>query len=737
MTFIPTPKILPVSSVLNNKNNLIRNIKLKFAFLNKVDNFNSKNKTFTERSNWIPNNSILFKNNNLNNFLTLTNKINKSTYGVLDKFKTFEKDGEKFIVLNEKYNLSRLESEAIRRLKSNTDIIIKPADKGGALVVMDKSNYLIECYRQLDDKQYYSKLDKPIYPTNKIKIGKILNNLYNDGYINEKQLQYLSGPIEPKTRKFYILPKIHKDKNTWTIPGVMPQGRPIVCDVDSESYRVSEYVNSFLTPLSVKHKSYLKNSYDFIEKIRNLNIDENTYLVTGDITSLYTNMKHDLTINSIKKVFANNPDKNRPDSYIIDLLEIILSNNDFEFNDSTYLQICGCPMGKIIGPAAANIYLIEFDNNALNNFTYKPLILFRYLDDIFMLWNHGLDKLKLFEDYLNSLIPGITIKLEASLTSANFLDVTVYKAVDNNNSSTNNLKLETKVFFKPTDTHNLLHLDSFHPPHTSRGVLRSQLIRFKRISSNWSNYMEAGKILFHSLTMRGYSWSKLWHQLVDIWFNYTEKTNTQTDNKILPIILEYNSVSKKLTVEYKNILKSEPNLKDYKLITAYKNHQNLQQLLIRNTLRSDRMVENKVFNSKKCCNNKCKACNYIIQDSKFRSSNTLKKFNLKFNFNCKSTSLIYLITCKKCTLQYVGQTTRRLADRITDHISSIKNNKNNPIGIHFNSNNHKLDDFSIIPIDYTVNKNTLDNLEIKWQKILNTIYPAGLNELNFKYQFSE
>ena len=237
--------------------------------------------------------------------------------------------------------------------------------------------------------------------------------------------------------------------------------------------------------------------------------------------------------------------------------------------------------------------------------------------------------------------------------------------------------------------------------------------------------------------MRGYSWSKLWHQLVDIWFNYTEKTNTQTDNKILPIILEYNSVGKKLAVEYENILKSEPNLKDYKLITAYKNHQNLQQLLIRNTLRSDRMLENKVFNSKKCCNNKCKACNYIIQDSKFRSSNTLKKFNLKFYFNCKSTSLIYLITCKKCTLQYVGQTTRRLADRITDHISSIKNNKNNPIGIHFNSNNHKLDHFSIIPIDYTVNKNTLDNLEIKRQKVLNTIYPAGLNELNFKYQFFE
>ena len=711
----------------------MRNIKLKFAFQNRNDNFNPKTKTFTEKSNWNPNNSILFKNNNLDNFLTLNKAITDSTNKVLDKFKIFERDGEKFVILNEKYNLDRLELEAIKKLKSNKDIIIKPADKGGALVVMDKSNYLIECYKQLNDKQYYSKLDKPIYPTSRIEIHKILNNLYNDGYINEKQLQYLSGPTEPRTRKFYILPKIHKDKKTWTVPDVMPQGRPIVCDIDSESYRVSEYVNSFLTPLSVKHKSYLKNSYDFIQKIKNLKIDENTYLVTGDITSLYTNMKHDLTINSIKKIFSNNPDINRPDNYILQLLEIILTKNDFEFNDDTYLQTCGCPMGKIIGPAAANIYLIEFDDAAINNFEFKPLILFRYLDDVFMLWNHNIDQLKLFENFLNSLIPGISIKLEFSLTSANFLDTTVYKALDNSN----NYKLETKVYFKPTDTHNLLHLESFHPPHTSRGVLKSQLIRFKRISSNWTNYVEAGKILFHSLSMRGYSWSKLWHQLVDIWFNYAEKTNTQTDNKILPIILEYNGVGKKLAAEYKNILKDEPNLKDYKLITAYKNHQNLQQMLIRNTLKNDNLIENQIFYSKRCSNIKCKACNYIIQDSKFKSSNTHKKFNLKNNFTCKSTNLIYLATCRKCNLQYVGQTTRRLADRITDHISSIKNNKNNPIGIHFNSNNHKLEDFLIIPVDSSTNNITLNNLEIKWQKILNTIYPAGLNELNFKYQFSE
>src|SRR6201996_5980750 len=114
--------------------------------------------------------------------------------------------------------------------------------------------------------------------------------------IDYKQLQYLAGPQEPRPRRFYILPQIHKDPLTSTIPHRMPQGRPIVSDVESESYRISAYVESFLTPLSCRHRSYIKNSYDFIEKIKDLNISPNTYLVTGDITSLYTNMKHDITI---------------------------------------------------------------------------------------------------------------------------------------------------------------------------------------------------------------------------------------------------------------------------------------------------------------------------------------------------------------------------------------------------------------------------------------------------------
>lgn len=55
-------------------------------------------------------------------------------------------------------------------------------------------------------------------------IMNIINNLKKKGYITEKQQLYLLGVPEPRPRRFYILPKIHKPPTKWKIPDVMPPG---------------------------------------------------------------------------------------------------------------------------------------------------------------------------------------------------------------------------------------------------------------------------------------------------------------------------------------------------------------------------------------------------------------------------------------------------------------------------------------------------------------------------------
>ena len=60
-------------------------------------------------------------------------------------------------------NISQLEKEALTELQKNKHIVIKPADKRSAVVILDRDQYILEVERQLNDTIYYHKLDKPIY----------------------------------------------------------------------------------------------------------------------------------------------------------------------------------------------------------------------------------------------------------------------------------------------------------------------------------------------------------------------------------------------------------------------------------------------------------------------------------------------------------------------------------------------------------------------------------------------
>ena len=96
-----------------------------------------------------------------------------------------------------------------------------------------------------------------------------------------------------------------------------------------------------------------------------------------------------------------------------------------------------------------------------------------------------------------------TVKLKATIdhNSIDFLDETVYEGPTFSNTNC----LDTKVFSKPTDTHQLLHKASFHPKHTFSGISKSQILRFHRICTNHQDFTAATSTLFSALIPRGYS----------------------------------------------------------------------------------------------------------------------------------------------------------------------------------------------------------------------------------------
>ncbi len=86
----------------------------------------------------------------------------------------------------------------------------------------------------------------------------------------------------------------------------------------------------------------------------------------------------------------------------------------------------------------------------------------------------------------------------------------------------------------------------------------------------------------------------------------------------------------------------------------------------------------------KCKNKNCTYCPIIQCHGRVISHQTLRTYHAPMGVTCRSNNLIYLITCKKCLAQYVGETYRRLFKRMAEHLRSIRNDSNTPVGYHFN-----------------------------------------------------
>ena len=80
----------------------------------------------------------------------------------------------------------------------------------------------------------------------------------------------------------------------------------------------------------------------------------------------------------------------------------------------------------------------------------------------------------------------------------------------------------------------------------------------------------------------------------------------------------------------------------------------------------------------KCNNKNCKLC-HLDKKGTFTSSinitETGQVHNIKQHMTCKSSNVIYCVTCKKCNGQYIGETEQELHRRSSGHLSEIRHNR--------------------------------------------------------------
>ena len=138
---------------------------------------------------------------------------------------------------------------------------------------------------------------------------------------------------DPKFSRFYLLPKILKRLHNVS-------GRPVISNCSYCTKNISSFLDYHLQPLAKKVELYIKDTNHFLKKLKELgSLPKNAILCTIDIVSLYPNIPHEQGLASFRKHLEKIRENKEvtPDT-LVELADIILKNNYFQFLDKTFKQ---------------------------------------------------------------------------------------------------------------------------------------------------------------------------------------------------------------------------------------------------------------------------------------------------------------------------------------------------------------------------------------------------------------
>ena len=75
--------------------------------------------------------------------------------------------------------------------------------------------------------------------------------------------------------------------------------KSIISCIDSPSYFLSKYISNIISNSLGKPGSYIEDSIDLKNKIKNIIIPDNYVLISLDVSSLFPKVPHDLVIKGI------------------------------------------------------------------------------------------------------------------------------------------------------------------------------------------------------------------------------------------------------------------------------------------------------------------------------------------------------------------------------------------------------------------------------------------------------
>ena len=189
----------------------------------------------------------------------------------------------------------------IDSLANNPNICLMKQDKGRGVVIVNKPRYVEKCEGMLSSDKFKT---VDLDPTAKLE-GQVQRALRKiKPHLSESDYKKLY-PTGSKPGQFYCTAKVHKVNPGNTDFTSLPF-RPIESNIGTATYNTSKFLAEMLKPLT-KSEYTVESSKDFIGKLRHKRIPRGYSMVSFDVTSLFTNVPLNFTIEkALDRIYKDN-----------------------------------------------------------------------------------------------------------------------------------------------------------------------------------------------------------------------------------------------------------------------------------------------------------------------------------------------------------------------------------------------------------------------------------------------